>query len=85
MPCIPVPSLPVPNLPNGINLSPPTPSVSTPGISSPCCLLPPLQSVKPPIQLPPIVANPAFVGVIRGSLAIVAAYKLATPTKCPRG
>lgn len=85
MPCIPVPQLTPPTLPTGINLAPPLPTLPSIWIANPCCLLPPLQTPQLPFQLPPIPANPTFVALIRAAMASIAAYKLAIPTKCPRG
>lgn len=84
MPCIPIPKLALPSVPTGINLSPTLPTFNPPGIPNFCCLTPPRIPPFPPLPLPPLVVNPAFVATIEAAIEAAESYIASLEPECPR-
>jgi hypothetical protein len=81
MPCFPGPVVPFPTLPAPLSLSPPAvPDVpQPPGL---CCKLPPLTTPPIPIPIPAQILTP-LITTLNGFVAVVKAYLLLKPIKCP--
>jgi hypothetical protein len=84
MPCAPIPKPPLPSLPAGISLTPPIPQPPALTVPNACCLLPALPITTPPIPLPSIVVNPAFIAGLRAALSAAHDYFDSLPLTCPR-
>jgi hypothetical protein len=84
LPCVSIPRPPLPQLPAGINLSASIPKPPQLTVPNACCLLPVLPITTPPIPLPPLLVNPAFIAGARAALKAAQDYFDGLPLVCPR-
>lgn len=83
MACIPLPPIPFPVLPSGFSVSPPAlPPVPVSGAV--CCKQIAFSAVSPPLPLPPLVVNPAFIAALTAAMKVVQTYIDAIPLECPK-
>lgn len=80
--CIALPIGTLPTLPSPLSLTAPAlPSV--PGLPDLCCKLPPLPVSLPPIPIPPLILNSAVITTLNATIALVQAFLVSLPLKCP--
>lgn len=83
IPCLPIPIPQLPALPLPFSFALP----GLPGLAikaNVCCLSINLGNLIPPIPLPPLIVNPAFVATIRKAINVVQVWIDQFQLPCPR-
>lgn len=83
MACVPIPEIPQPVLPAGFSLTPPAP-FPLPYAAGICCQTINFTTGAPPLPLPPLIVNPAFIIALTHAISVAQAYIDALPVTCPK-
>jgi hypothetical protein len=82
MACIDLPVPTLPTLPAPLTIALALPTLDLPDLTY-CCKMPPLPVSIPPIPIPSLVLNPAFIATLNAFIQQMNTYLNSIPLNCP--